>query len=324
VSLALLFSPQGSQVVGMGRDLADASSAAKAIYAAADAALGWAVSTVCWKGPADHLNDTRQTQPCLVATSLACLAALREGCTDAGTALAPAFAAGHSVGEYAAIAAAGALSTEDALTLVALRGSLMADVGRDGGMAAVIGLDRAVIEDVLRAIAPPGSMIVANDNAPGQVVISGTSEGLAAAHEPLRDAGAKRLIPLRVSGPFHSTAMAPVGEALAAAFEGVTWTNADPPIVSNVTAEPVCEAARIRELLARQVSSPVEWVASVQCMVDGGVDIFVECGPGTALTGMVRRIAPRAQTLNVSDPSTLQVAVAALKAAAQVPAQASA
>jgi [acyl-carrier-protein] S-malonyltransferase len=323
VSLALLFSPQGSQVVGMGRDLADASPAAKAVYAAADAALGWTVSSVCWDGPEDHLNDTRQTQPCLVTTSLACLAALREACTAAGAVLAPAFVAGHSVGEYAAIAAAGALSTDDAVRLVARRGSLMADVDRDGGMAAVIGLDRAAIEDVLRRIAPSGAIIVANDNAPGQVIISGTGPGLAAAEKPLREAGAKRLMPLRVSGPFHSPAMAPVGESLAAAFENVTWSDADPPIVSNVTAAPVREAARIRDLLARQVSSPVEWVASVQRMVGGGVDIFVECGPGTALTGMVRRIAPQAQTLNVSDPSTLQATVAALQAAAQVPAQVS-
>ncbi len=253
-------------------------------------------------------------------TSLACLAALREACTAAETVLAPAFVAGHSVGEYAALAAAGTLSPDDAVRLVALRGSLMADVDRDGGMAAVIGLDRAAIEDVLRTIAPSGSIIVANDNAPGQVVISGTGPGLAAAEKRLREAGAKRLIQLRVSGPFHSPAMAPVGKSLAAAFESVTWSDADPPIVSNVTAEPIREAPHIRELLARQVSSPVEWVASVQHMVDEGVDIFVECGPGSALTGMVRRIAPRAHTLNVSNPSTLQATVAALQAAAYIPA----
>ena len=323
MSMALLFSPQGSQAVGMGKDLADASPAAKAVYAAADAALGWAVSSVCWDGPEDHLNDTRQTQPCLVTTSLACLAALREACTAAGAVLAPAVVAGHSVGEYAAIAAAGTLSPDDAVRLVALRGSLMADVGRDGGMAAVIGLDRGAIEDVLRTVAPSGSIIVANDNAPGQVVISGTAPGLAAAEKRLREAGAKRLMRLRVSGPFHSPAMAPVGEALAAAFESASWSDADPPIVSNVTAEPIREAPRIRELLARQVSSPVEWVASVQRMVDEGVDIFVECGPGSALTGMVRRIAPQAQTLNVSDHPTLHATVAALQAAAHIPAQVS-
>lgn len=313
MSLALLFSPQGSQAVGMGRDLADASPAAAAAYADADAALGWAVSSACWNGPADHLNDTRQTQPCLVATSLACLAALRESCSRAGVVLAPALVAGHSVGEYAAIAAAGAVSSDDALRLVALRGSLMAEAGGEGGMAAVIGLDRAAIEEVLREVAP-GAIVVANDNAPGQVVISGTSAALEAAEQPLRDAGAKRLIALRVSGPFHSPAMRPVGRALADAFHDVAWSDAVPPIVSNVVAKPVSDAGRIRELLARQVSSPVEWVASVHRMLEEGVDTFVECGPGTALTGMVRRIDPDARTLNASDPSTLEQAVAALKA----------
>jgi len=325
VSVALLFSPQGSQTVGMGHDLADASPAAAALYAGADAVLDWAVSTVCWDGPEVRLNDTRQTQPCLVATSLACLAALHEACGTAGVALAPALVAGHSVGEYAAIAAAGALSSDDALRLVALRGSLMAEAGGEGGMAAVIGLDRAAIEEVLQEVAP-GAIVVANDNAPGQVVISGTSAALEAAEQPLRDAGAKRLIALRVSGPFHSPAMAPVGEALAAAFDEAAWSDAAPPIVSNVIAEPVSDANRIRELLARQVSSPVEWVASVRRMLQEGVDIFVECGPGAALTGMVRRIAPEATTLNVSDQSTLQQTVSALQAAAEAlaPAEASA
>src|SRR5438270_9165169 len=301
----------------MGQDLADAWPAAAAVYAEANAALDWAVSDVCWNGPDDRLNDTRQTQPCLVATSLACLAALREACMDAGVTLAPALVAGHSVGEYAAIAAGGAVSNDDALRLVALRGSLMAEAGGEGGMAAVIGLDRSAIEEVLQTIAPPGAVVVANDNAPGQVVISGSSAALEAAEAPLRDAGAKRLIALRVSGPFHSAAMAPVGEALAAAFDDVAWSDAAPPIVSNVIAEPVSDANRIRRLLARQVSSPVEWAASVRRMLEEGVDTFVECGPAAALTGMVRRIAPDAKTLNVSDPSTLQQTIAALRAAAE-------
>jgi [acyl-carrier-protein] S-malonyltransferase len=324
VSLALLFSPQGSQSVGMGRELADASPAAAGVYAQADAALGRAVSATCWDGPEDRLNDTRQTQPCLVATSLACLAALREACNAVGLELAPTLVAGHSVGEYAAIAAAGALSADDALRLVALRGSLMADAGGNGGMTAVIGLERAAIEKALEGIAPRGAIVIANDNAPGQVVVSGTSAALAAADRPLRDAGAKRLIPLKVSGPFHSPAMATVGDALAEAFARVSWSDAAPPVVSNVVAEPISDADRIRELLARQVSSPVEWVASVQRMVREGVDTFVECGPGTALTGMVRRIAPEATTLNVSDTATLQQTVAALQAVATVPATASA
>jgi [acyl-carrier-protein] S-malonyltransferase len=323
VSLALLFSPQGSQAVGMGRDLADSWSAARATYEAADAALGWSVSAVCWTGPEDRLNDTRQTQPCLVATSLACLAALREACSDVDIRLSPSFVAGHSVGEYAALAAAGVLSTADALRLVALRGSLMADASVGGGMAAVIGLDRERVEKMVTSLEPAGSLIVANDNAPGQVVISGTNEALAAAVDPLREAGAKRVIPLRVSGPFHSPAMESVGKHLAAAFDTLDWSDADPSVVSNVTGQPVRKASEIRALLARQVSSPVEWVASVEGMAADGVDTFIECGPGSTLTGLVRRIAPRARSLNVADTSTLQATVEALQETAGVRARAS-
>jgi [acyl-carrier-protein] S-malonyltransferase len=297
----------------MGAALADASPSACAVFDEADGALGWSVSSVCWKGPEDHLNDTRQTQPCLVATSLACIAALREALPD----FAPALLAGHSVGEYTALAAAGVLAAADALRLVARRGALMAEVA-EGGMAAVIGLDRDLVATIVADTATSHELVVANDNAPGQVVISGTSEALARAEPALARAGARRVIALKVSGAFHSPLMEAVGTSLAEAFERVTWADAEPPVVSNVTAEPVRDAAVIRELLARQVSSPVEWVASVRRMVAEGVDTFVECGPGTALTGMVRRIAPQARTHNVSDPATLQATVAALSEAARV------
>lgn len=308
MSLALLFSPQGSQAVGMGRALAATSSAAREVFAEADATLGWSVSALCWDGPQAPLNDTRQTQPCLVATSVACLAALREALPD----LQPAFVAGHSVGEYAALVAAGVLSLPDVLRLVARRGELMS-AADDGGMLAVIGLSRETVAEVLGLVGTPEQVVVANDNAPGQVVISGLREALDAAADALRAAGARRVIPLRVSGAFHSPRTRPVGSQLARAFDDVGWRDASPPLISNVTAQPVSDAAQLRELLARQVSSPVEWVASVQRMRDDGVDTFIECGPRSALTGMVCRIAPEARTANVSDPATLEATVKALR-----------
>lgn len=321
MSLALLFSPQGSQAVGMGRDLAERFPAAAEVYRQADAATGWAVSRTAWEGPAERLNETRQTQPCLVATSLACLAALRASAGEAGIDVRPAFVAGHSVGEYAALAAANVISGADAIRLVARRGELMAAAQVDGGMAAVIGLDRDAVADAVVAVASPADVVIANDNAPGQVVISGTRDGLLAAEEAMKAAGARRVIPLPVSGPFHSPWMAEVSGQLAEAFDKVAWSDARPPVVSNVTGEPVTDADRIRALLAEQVRSPVEWVASVRRMVDDGVDTFVECGPGAALSGMVKRIAPDARTMTVSDMSTLDATLQALGA---VPAEASA
>lgn len=315
MSLALLFSPQGSQAVGMGRDLAERYPEAVEVFRLAEDVAGWSVSDVAWHGPADRLNETRQTQPCLVATSLACLAALRAGARVADINLQPAFVAGHSVGEYAALAAAGVLSTPDAIRMVARRGELMAEAQVDGGMAAVIGLERDAVADIIAATASPADLVVANDNAPGQVVISGTRDALLTAGDALRAAGARRVISLPVSGPFHSPWMAEVSDQLAAAFEQVTWSDAQPPVVSNVTAEPVTDADRIRSLLAEQVRSPVEWVASVRRMVEEGVDTFLECGPGSALTGMVKRIAPGTRTLNVADVATLDASLHALAAA---------
>jgi [acyl-carrier-protein] S-malonyltransferase len=321
VIVALLFSPQGSQAVGMGRALAAVSPAAATVFGEADDALGWSVSSLAWNGPEEELNDTRQTQPCLVATSIACMRALEEELDRRGERLSPAFVAGHSVGEYAALVAAGALSVTDALRLVARRGELMADSRVGGGMVAVIGLDREVVADVVASLGLGADLVVANDNAPGQVVISGTPGALARAAEPLRAAGARRSIPLNVSGPFHSPHMAGIGSELARALATVDWHAAEPPVVSNVTAEPVSDAGEIRDLLARQVHSPVEWVRSVGRMTAEGVDTFVECGPGSALTGMVRRIVPEARTLNVSDPASLATSADALTgAAARVPA----
>lgn len=309
MSVALLFSPQGSQAVGMGRELADASAAARQAFAAADAALGWSVSETCWHGPQERLDDTRQTQPCLLTTSIAALRALEERMRPA-----PTVVAGHSVGEYAALVAAGVLQLDAALRLVARRAELMAAVDVGGGMSAVIGLERPAVQSIVEAAGRPTELVVANDNAPGQVVISGLSDPLEAAEALLREAGARRVIRLPVSGPFHSPLMAGVAEQLADAFEAESWNDAEVPVMSNVTAEPVRDAGRIRALLAEQVRSPVEWRRCVERMADDGVDVAIELGAGSALVGMLRRIAPQIRASAVADRASLDGAVALLVA----------
>jgi [acyl-carrier-protein] S-malonyltransferase len=315
VSLALLFSPQGSQVVGMGRDLAERSVAARRTFEEADATLGWSISETCWHGPADRLDDTLQTQPCLLTTSVAAHRALGERIE-----LAPRIVAGHSVGEYAALVAAGVLELAAALRLVARRAELMAGVDADGGMVAVLGLDRATVEGVVEAVGRPTELVVANDNAPGQIVISGRTAALEAVEAPMREAGARRVLRLPVSGAFHSPLMAGVAEELVDAFAAESWRDATVPVISNVTAEPIVEAGRIRALLAEQVRSPVEWVRCVERMAADGVDIAVECGPGSALTGMVKRIAPGIRTANVPDAAGLDAAAGLIAGVAPAPA----
>ena len=307
MSLALLFSPQGSQAVGMGRDLADASPAARAVFDEADATLGWPVSDTCFQGPEARLNDTRQTQPCLLTTSVAAFRALEERGSTA-----PAMVAGHSVGEYAALVAAGVLDLPAALRLVAHRAELMAGAHAEGGMVAVLGLDREAVQAVVDGVARPTELVVANDNAPGQIVVSGRSEALDDVEGPMRAAGAKRVVRLPVSGAFHSPLMADVAEGLADAFESEVWNDARVPVLSNVIAEPLTDAGRIRALLSEQVRSPVEWVACVERMVADGADVMIECGSGAALVGMVKRIAPGVATGTVNDRATLERAASLL------------
>ena len=317
MSLALLFSPQGSQTVGMGRQLADRSDAARATFEEADAVLGWSVSATCWDGPQNRLDDTRQTQPCLLTTSVAASRALRERVE-----LEPRVVAGHSVGEYAALVAAGVLDFAASLRLVSTRARLMSAVDAEGGMAAVLGLERSVVEDVVSGVGRPTELVVANDNAPGQVVISGRRDALEAAEEAMRAAGARRVVRLPVSGAFHSPLMTDVADGLAAAFDSEVWHDARVPMISNVTAEPLTDADRIRALLAEQVRSPVEWVRCVQRMAADGVDLAIECGPGAALVGMLRRIAPSVRTATVGDAASLDAAVELLRTGAAAPASA--
>lgn len=312
MTLALLFSPQGSQAVGMGRELAERSPAARAVFEEADTTLGWSVSATCWDGPRERLDETLQTQPCLLTTSVAAFSALEEAGAGAAS-----FVAGHSVGEYAALVVAGVLTLPAALRLVSRRAELMTGVDAHGGMAAVIGLERDAVQEVVDGLARPTELVVANDNAPGQVVISGLSECLDAVIEPMGAAGARRVMRLPVSGAFHSPLMAGVAEDLATAFESEEWRDARVPVLSNVSAEPLTDSARIRALLAEQVRSPVEWIGCVRRMVADGVDTMIECGSGAALVGMVRRIAPEVRTGSVTDAASLESAVGLLAAPAR-------
>lgn len=324
--VAFVFPGQGSQAVGMGADIYRASPAARAVYDIADAALGFGLSRLCFEGPEDALRETINTQPALVTTSLALLAALQEaaGATDAGgpslrAPLAPAFLAGHSVGEYAALAASGALDIAATLKLARERGRLMHEQGSalPSGMAAVLGMDVATLDEVCAEATGQarleiasahtetehpgaGHVVVANDNAPGQVVISGSQRALDTAMEMAKARGAKRVVPLAVSGAFHSPVMSPAAEGLARAVAAAPIHNAAIPIVSNISATPISDEAALRDELARQIVSPVQWTRSVSWLAEQGVTTFVEIGSGQVLAGLIKRIAKGVTALSVA------------------------
>lgn len=305
-TVAWLFPGQGSQEVGMGRSLAERYPAAARTFEEADRALGLRLSALCWEGPPEELDRTVNAQPALLCASIAALRAAEE---VLGRLEDPAVVLGHSLGEFTALVAAGALALPDALRLVRRRGELMQAADAGGGMAAVIGLDAAAIE---LALAGTG-VVVANDNAPGQVVVSGPTDALERAAAPLRQAGARRVIPLRVSAAFHSPAMRPVAPDLAAAIAATPFSALRHTVIANVDAEPHEHARDFPALLERQVWSPVRWAASVRRASGEGATTFVEFGPGSVLTGLVKRILPDAGTANVSDPATLEEAAAVLR-----------
>lgn len=304
--VAWLFPGQGSQLVGMGRDLAERyASAARAFDETSDA-LGLDVRRLCWDGPQSELDRTANTQPALLTASVAALRAAEEA---AGGLDEPVVAMGHSLGEFTALVAAGALALADAVVLVRRRGELMQEADPSGGMLAVLGLDADVIA---KAIDGTG-LVVANDNAPGQVVISGPKDGFERATAALKDAGAKRVIPLRTSAAFHSPAMRPVGPDLAKAIEGTPFAALRYRVVANVDAKVHEHAAEFPSLLEKQVWSPVQWVASMRRAQGEGATAFVEFGPSSVLTGLAKRILPEARTANVSDVKTLEEALTVLR-----------
>ena len=291
MTTAIIFPGQGSQTVGMGRDLHDAFPAARAVFQEIDEALGESLSRLMFEGEESELTLTRNTQPALMAVSVAAVRALEaEGAWRLKERAA--FVAGHSLGEYTALAAAGCLALADAARLLRLRGEAMQQavpVGA-GAMAALIGADLAQAEAIAKAAAGDEVCVVGNDNAPGQVVISGTASAVERAVALAPDHGIKRVVTLPVSAPFHSPLLAPAAETMAAVFREVPFMPLAVPVVSNVTARPVREASDVPALLVRQVTAMVRWRESVLHMAGEGVDTLIEVGAGRVLTGLARRI----------------------------------
>jgi [acyl-carrier-protein] S-malonyltransferase len=304
---AWLFPGQGSQTVGMGKDLAERYPTAAGVFEEANDAIGIDLRKLCFDGPQDELDKTANTQPALVAASIAAFRAAEEA---SGAPLPePTVILGHSLGEFSALVAAGALRLADAVRLVRTRGELMQVADQTGAMAAVIGLDAYVIARALVGT----HVVVANDNAPGQVVISGPRIELARAADDLKNIGAKRVLPLRVSAAFHSPAMRSVAPRLRQAMDVTPFRALRYRLIANVDGRVHQHAREMPALLEKQVWSPVQWVASVQRAHGEGASVFIEFGPGSVLTGLVKRILPNVVTGNVSDESTLRQSLPLLK-----------
>ena len=311
--IAYIFPGQGSQYAGMGRDLAENFAAAREVFAEADEALGFALSRLCFEGPAEELQLTENTQPAILTTSVAALrAAESEGLP------APDFVAGHSLGEYSALVAAGALSLRDAVQVVRRRGRFMQEavpVG-EGAMAAVMGADIETVRAVCEEARQGGEVCApANINSPGQIVIAWSAAAVERALPLLKERGARRAIPLKVSAPFHCELMLLAQERLAEVLHGVEFGDLHFPVVTNVDARVVRTGAEARESLVRQVSSPVRWLESVELLGREGVDTFVEVGPGKVLSGLVRQTVQGARLVNVEDRASLAAASGALSGA---------
>jgi [acyl-carrier-protein] S-malonyltransferase len=305
-TLAFVFPGQGSQAVGMGRALAELSTAAAAVFAEADEALGEPLSRLAWDGPSDELDLTVNAQPALLAASIAFLRGFEERRRDAALpALAPAFAAGHSMGQYSALVAAGVISLADGVRLGRERGRLMqaSGEGHPGAMAAIIGLPDERLDDLVAAGAAHGTFGVANRNSPGQVVVSGVRPAVEAAAAAAKELGARRAIVLPVSVAAHSPLMAEAAAGMRAVLADVRFDDPAVPLLANADATPLTTGAACRAELVDHLTTGVDWIAAVETMTAAGVTRFVEVGPGRVLTGLVRRIAPEAETIALDDPN---------------------
>ncbi len=303
--IAFVFPGQGAQAVGMGKDAYESSPVAKATYDRADEALGYSISKLSFEGPEEELRQTANTQPALLATSVALLEMYKE------RGLKPDYVAGHSLGEYSALVAAGVLEFSDAVKLVRARGLYMEQAvpGGQGAMAAVLGAERAALQALCTDITAAGTIVeLANVNCPGQIVVSGSADGVAAVVERGKEAGAKRAIPLDVSGPFHSSLMQPAADKLAEALAQAEFRDAAVPVVANVHAKPVISGAELRELLVKQVVSPVQWEDTIAYLIEQGVDTFVEIGSGTVLAGLIKKIDKSVRIVSVNSAEAASAA----------------
>jgi len=301
--IAFVFPGQGSQYAGMGKELAENFSVARQIFEEADEALGFNISKLCFEGPEEDLKLTTNTQPAILTTSIAALRVVEKE-----TGLIPEFLAGHSLGEYSALVASGAITFADAVRTVRARGAFMQEavpVGT-GAMAAILGLEADILDAVCKEAAQGEVVSPANFNSPGQVVIAGSVKAVDRAIILAKEKGAKKAMPLPVSAPFHCALMIPAGERLKDVLASVSVGKLNAPVVTNVEALPNSDSNRVKDLLVTQVSAPVRWDDSVQKMVALGVDQFVEIGPGKVLSGLIRRIAKGVSVANIEDLGSLK------------------
>lgn len=299
--VAFVFPGQGSQHVGMGQELVERFPAAADVFQRADEILGYSLSELCFYGPEDDLKQTIHTQPALFVTSVAAYKAVKE------KGIAPAFTAGHSIGEYAALYAAGAFSLEEGLSLVKTRARLMQESAEanPGAMAAVLGLSAEQVKEVVSRASDAGIVCAANFNSPIQTVISGESAAVKKASEVASEMGAKRVVPLNVNGAFHSPLMQSAADSLMEALKAAQVNNLILPVVANYTADFETEASEVRDNLAKQITGSVRWVESVQRMLDEGAEGFIELGPGSVLAGLIKRIASGVDIVSVGDEASL-------------------
>lgn len=307
--IAFLFPGQGSQTVGMAQELAQNFEEARTIFETADQKLGVSLSSIIFEGPEETLKRTENTQPALLTASIAVLEVFKKHGIHAD------YTAGHSLGEYTALVAAESLSFEDAVYAVRQRGLFMEEAvpAGVGAMSAILGMKQDELEEITKKVSETGNAVqVANLNCPGQIVISGSAQGVADAASLAKESGAKA-IPLQVSGPFHSSLMKPAAEKMQGVLDSIEIKDAQVPVLANVTAKPVKEASEIKDLLVQQIYSPVRWEETINELMSLGVDTFVEIGPGKVLSGLIKKVNRRANTIAVSDENSINAAIEKIK-----------